>query len=181
MVRHPEERERNGGGELIGKHDGRGNFDWNVHHGIPLSNDAVQVDAREKKGGRLMKKFDYPKTAIEALKIWDKGEWLDSIEMGGLGANYEHSIQFSVFELIRHFKGVAPKGNERVINKRLNDAISKIDRDFDIGHSGASAGAAMNLAFRFMKDGYEKTMKSVNENRHVPVEKELRNFEKETR
>ncbi len=123
--------------------------------------------------------FDYlPEKAIDALDRWDNGESLWSVEMGGLGPSYEQSIQFSVFEIIRELKGIAPKGNERTINKRLDDALGKIDKKFDIGHSGATAGASKWLAYRLMKNGYKKSIQDAPKDRTIQIDKNYGKYKK---
>lgn len=107
--------------------------------------------------------------------MWDNGDLLWSIEMGGLGPSYEQCIQFSAFELIREFKGIAPKGN---INNKMDKALSKIDKKFDLGHSGATAGAAKQLAYRFMKCGYRKTLQGAPDNRTIQIDKNYGKFKR---
>lgn len=118
------------------------------------------------------KKFfdSLPERAIDALKLWDEGASLWSVEMGGgaLGPSYEQCIQVSVFELIRELKGKAPDG--RKARKILNAALMKIDKKYDLGHSGATAGAAMHLAYRFLKNGYRKTLQEAPDNRLIQID-----------
>lgn len=121
--------------------------------------------------------FDYlPEKAIDALKLWDKGENLWSVEMGGLGPSYEQSIQFSVFEIIRELKGITPIGNTNTVYKRLDAALARVDKKFDIGHSGATAGASKYLAYRFMKFGYRKTLQDAPKGRTIQVDKNFGKF-----
>ena len=125
------------------------------------------------------KNFDHlPEKAIDALNLWDNntiGLW--SIEMGGIGPSYEQCIQFSTFELIRAFKGIAPKSNDEIsINKRLNEELLQIDKKFNIGHSCATAGAAKWLAYKFMKNGYRKTLQEAPDNRLIQVDKKYGDF-----
>ena len=119
---------------------------------------------------------DLPEKASEALELWDKGETLWSVEMGGLGPSYEMSIQFSVFELIRFFNGVAPS-----LQGQLDKAMHVIDKKMDFGHSGATAAAAQSLAYKFMENGYRKTMEGAPSDRKIQIEKTHWNFEKKAK
>lgn len=118
------------------------------------------------------------KTALDALKVWDKGETLWSIEMGGLGPSYEQCIQFSAFEIIRVLKGKPPKGSKSEIGRRMDNALSRVDKLYKIGHSGATAGASKWLAYRFMSNGYAKTIKETPSDRKIQVDSKFGRFEK---
>jgi len=120
------------------------------------------------------------KTAIEALKLWDDNELVSTMEMGGLGPAYEYCIQFSVFELIRAFNGKIPKGDMDKVNKLFDDALSKIDKKFDLRHSGATAGAAKNLAYHYMADGYSTVLEQ-NKDRIIIIEKKLPQFKEKVK
>ena len=84
-----------------------------------------------------MKNKIHPLNVKEALKWWDEGKSVFSIEMGGLGPGYEQCIHICVFELIREFANKKlPKENDKlndVMNKTLWDN-KKID--FSIGAGG---------------------------------------------
>ncbi len=94
----------------------------------------------------------YAVTAAEALRQWDAGESVWSIEMGGLGPGYEQAIQVLAFEIIRDELGKElpePGHADRwgdVTVHRVNDWPG-------CGFSGAQVGAAKFIAYRFLRDG----------------------------
>lgn len=114
-----------------------------------------------------------PEDVMEVLKLWDNKETLWSLELGGgsLGPNYEMTIQFSAWEIIRELKGKAPEGSEEQIKKQLSRALNKIDDKFSIGHSGATAGAAQWLAYKFMKEGYKTSVSKFPKDRLIMISK----------
>lgn len=111
-----------------------------------------------------------PVKAIDALKIWDSGEPLWSVKMGGFGPTYELCIQFSAFELIRAFKGIILQGCDAVIDEELDRALSKIDDEFNLGHSELTAGASKILAYSYMKVGYRKTLEYADKKQIIQVD-----------
>jgi len=117
-----------------------------------------------------------PETAIGALSLWDKGEIIPSIELGGLGPSYEMVIQVSAFELIRHFKGKAPKGTNKEIQDIMDNALFEMERTMKFGHSGGTAGQAKWLAYRYMKSGYKKTIQEAPSDRIIQIEKKSWRF-----
>lgn len=105
-----------------------------------------------------------PKTALDALKLWDKGETLWSIEMGGIGTSYEQAIQIIAMEIIRDH------GREKIVNDRVNyrkwaeDTASRVDKIKGLGgFTGAMWGGAKELAFRAIRDGWAKRNDSARE------------------
>ena len=118
----------------------------------------------------------YPENAKEAVEIWDKGGTLWSIEMGGLGPGYEQAIQVLFVEIIRdHLNTVFPTEKEKLTeylnNEFGNAAIERTDKNAG-GYSGAQVGAAKQLAYKFLTDGWEKIM-SMDEikDRHIQISK----------
>jgi hypothetical protein len=116
-----------------------------------------------------------PLTAKDALAKWDRGESVFTIECGGLGPGYEQCIQILTFELIRDYLGTElpiPKDE-----KNPTPADQKAWREWgdaavtrcNLGFSGAQVGAAKNLAFRALRDGWRATVKSVGAERHIQV------------
>lgn len=100
----------------------------------------------------------YPDTAQEALRRWDDGQGVFTIEMGGLGPGYEQAIQLLVFELLRdNLDKPLPTKDEDW--RSWGDAtVHRINGSCG-GFSGAQVGAAKNLAFHYLKDGYEATIR----------------------
>lgn len=100
-----------------------------------------------------------PETVSEALKRWDSGQPVFTVEMGGLGPGYEQAIQIAAFEIMREFKDDAgvPEMTEAEFNEKW-DAEWRARADHAIpegmGLTGAQAGGAMNLAFCVLRRGY---------------------------
>lgn len=130
----------------------------------------AQYLAKKKNDLLVTHKMKETMTLKQAVKQYDSGSPIWSIEMGGLGPGYEQGIQLSCFEIIKKLKFIAPKGNQATINKRLDDALSIVDKRHNIGHSGASAGASMWLAYKFMKTGYAETINTAPKNRLIQVD-----------
>jgi len=116
----------------------------------------------------------YAKTADEQLRIWDSGESVWSIEMGGLGPGYEQAIQILVIEIIRDNIS-NPLPDENTWSDWGDSTVSRIDYKKPDGKyscggfSGAQVGAAKQIAFRFLRDGPEKALKSAPDDRRIQV------------
>jgi len=120
------------------------------------------------------KTFLYPKTAKEALKKWDSGESIFTVEMGGLGPGYEQVIHIAAFELIRDELGkkFPPKEkSEKWWPQWGEKTFSRINGK--LGMSGAQAGAAKNLAYKYLKYGYAHMIEKAPQDRHIQIEKEF--------
>jgi hypothetical protein len=109
--------------------------------------------------------FEKPVTVLDALAQWDKGECVFTIELGGLGPGYEQAIHILAFELIRdlHNKPLP----EDTFGEWGNDTVDRCDNTY--GFSGAQVGAAKNLAYRAIRDGWEKMMETVPMDRKIQV------------
>jgi hypothetical protein len=112
-------------------------------------------------------------TTQEVLNKWDKGESIWSVEMGGLGPNYELAIQEGIFDILRElFK---QKLNKKTLldnkrwSKKYEDLVFKALKEKD--HSGATAGAAQQVAYRFYVYGYKYMMDKSPEDRRIQVSK----------
>ena len=89
--------------------------------------------------------------------------------MGGLGPGYEQAIQILMIELCRESLNMPTKPDEK---RELYWERFKIMRDKVIakqddslgGLSGAQAGAALSIAFRFVWDGPEKALEDFKKN-----------------
>lgn len=115
----------------------------------------------------------YPKTAREALKKWDSGESIFTVEMGGLGPGYEQVIHVATFEIIRDNMG--KKLPSKKISKEWwpnwgNDTLHRINNKLG-GMSGAQAGAAKDLAYKYLKYGYAHMIEKAPNDRHIQVSK----------
>lgn len=104
-------------------------------------------------------------TAEDALKAWDSGEIVTTVELGGLGPGYEQAIQVCAFEIIRDAlaAGLAATDENKEAFSRLVDAtVRRIDSQCG-GFSGAQVGAAKWLAFRTMRDGWNHVIEQARE------------------
>jgi hypothetical protein len=117
----------------------------------------------------------------DMLKKWDSGQSIFTLEMGGLGPGYEQAIQICMIEICR--AAIKKPRQETETDdqywerfKVLRDkVVHKID-DQCGGFSGAQVDAASTLAFRFIRDGIQKSFDSFKkqrskefENRHIQV------------
>ena len=122
-----------------------------------------------------------PETVADALKKWDAGETVFSVEMGGMGPGYEMAIQGLVFELLR-------KWSERTIPKLGTDISDELratlhaEADAIVhecndmpwgGFSGAQVGAAKSLAICILRrDSYRSALREKDvEDRLIQVSK----------
>lgn len=112
----------------------------------------------------------HPQTALDALARWDRGDSVFTVEMGGLSPGYEQAIHILVFELIRD-NGNLPIPNGDKEWRSWGDAtVKRIDEAIG-GFSGAQVGAAKTLAFRAIRDGWEKMLESAPKERQIQVSK----------
>jgi hypothetical protein len=80
--------------------------------------------------------------------------------MGGLGPGYEQAIQILVFEILReHLRTKKPLPTPQSANANgwMDNVIHRINEQLG-GFSGAQVGAAKNLAYHYLKDGYAKSL-----------------------
>jgi len=132
-----------------------------------------------------MSKFQFepsglvPDTIEEALTAWDRGEAVQSVEMGGLGQGYEMAIQCVAFELLRALQHddelraaceTTPDGE--AFPQDFLDRLDAIVSDLDAvdpkterrklgGLSGAQVGAAKSLAVSLQRRGYSAAREEV--------------------
>jgi len=112
---------------------------------------------------------ELPENAIDIVKLWDDGEIIWSVEMSGMGPNYEYGIQKSMIEIIRRLKTL--KKDDKNNGKKLDAALSAVDKKFNIGHSGASASVSKDLAGKFLIHGYRKMLKTAPKSRLIQVKR----------
>jgi hypothetical protein len=117
----------------------------------------------------LMQKELFPEHATEALEKWDSGISVFTVELGGLGPGYEQAIQILVFEIIRDYidRPLPTPDNWRSFGE---DAVSRCNSSC-LGFSGAQVGAAKNLAFHALRDGWRATIFSFPDDRQIQVSK----------
>jgi hypothetical protein len=116
----------------------------------------------------------YPKKAEDALAKWDAGGSVFTIEMGGLGPGYEQCIQITLFEVIRAFKDkpeVIFSSDGKYVNEEMDKALFANPIIKKLGLSGAQAGAAKNLAWCALMNGWRVTIESVEQGRRIQVSK----------
>lgn len=113
-----------------------------------------------------------PATCAEALRRWDAGESVFSVEMGGLGPGYEQCIQIVAFEALRELlaQPAPPPWEDKDAMKAFHDGIDKtlMERTKDMGLSGAQYGAGLSMAYRCFRIGYGHALAEVPD-RHIQV------------
>ena len=97
--------------------------------------------------------YDDLTTVQDALAMWDRGEPIWSVEMGGIGPGYEQAIQVLIVEIMRDELD-KPLPEPGAANGWADATISRLDKEF--GFSGAQVGAARSVAYQFLRYGYGK-------------------------
>lgn len=153
-------------------------FDFNDHTITvdPLkSQDENYLAAKKVLGLPEIDVPFHPQTAADALKQWDDGRGVFTIEMGGIGPSYEQCIQILVFEIIRdNLKTQFPDEKDKDASKEFwekfgEESITRTDGK--TGYSGAQVGVAKQVAYRALRDGWEGMLKSVPQDRLIQVSK----------
>ena len=96
-----------------------------------------------------------PETVVGALDMWDKGDSVTSVSMGGIGPGYEQTIQILAFELMRHGIQGGHPGIGESAKRWGDDVVCRLD----LGFSGAQVGAAKSLALQVLIHGYRKALR----------------------
>lgn len=96
----------------------------------------------------------YPKDIEDAVRRWDAGEMMWTVEMGGLGPGYEQCIQIGMIEVLRRLIDVELPGPDGNWNDFLDPFLHEVNNDFDLGLSGAQADAIKQLACKFSGKGW---------------------------
>lgn len=100
----------------------------------------------------------------EALRHWDNGDPVFTVEMGGLGPGYEQTIQVLMWEIVRDYLGKKP------LDQRANFGYATmLKHNNALGLSGAQFGAAKGLAWSFLSLGYQETLKKAGTDRLIQV------------
>ena len=125
----------------------------------------------------LVKAHDpIPETVAEALALWDSGESVFSVEMGGLGPGYEMAIQGLAFEIMRALHGFDWLDTE-TLSARFDAVVDPIVHELNSkpwgGFSGAQVGAASSLAAMVCKRGYRAALRdpALDDDRRIQVSK----------
>lgn len=142
-----------------------------------LSLESNRLSCRKIMGLPSVDIAFHPVTAKDALERWDKGETVFTIEMGGLGPGYEQAIQILIFEIVRdNLEAKLPdftadeKAAQEWYSAFGNASISRVDQACG-GFSGAQVGAAKQVAYRALRDGWGKMLESVPDDRKIQVSK----------
>lgn len=122
----------------------------------------------------------HPQTARDALQRWDSGVTVFTIEMGGLGPGYEQAIQVLVFEMLRDYVDVKLPDEHSAEFKEFSrtfgdKTVHRIDEKMG-GYSGAMVGAAKQVAYRALRDGWDKMLKSAPDDRRIQVSNHVNNL-----
>lgn len=97
------------------------------------------------------------------LADYDAGKEIETVELGGIGIEYEAAIQELAVEIIRalhkRYKTVPN------INPPINEISAQVVLDLNDKHgfSGAQVGAAKNIAAVFWKQGIDKGLQMMRE------------------
>lgn len=96
----------------------------------------------------------YGKDARDLVRKWDADEVIWTIEMGGLGPNYELALQVAAIEFAREGLDVpmeGPKeGHDAIWREVCDHALTRMQPWFGGGLSGAQFGAASWLAWQWV-------------------------------
>lgn len=106
-----------------------------------------------------MKVADLDISLDEAIKRWNEGDQVWSVAMGGIGPGYEQVIQILVFEFIARWDK-----KPILITEDFKNHCSKVTSDLDEklqGPTGAQHGAAFQLAYQFIHQGYGEVLQTV--------------------
>lgn len=113
-----------------------------------------------------------PEKAADALKEWDAGTSVWSVEMGGIGPGYEQCIQVGAFELIRFMLSKEMPTDAHALTELLDEELSRIDKADTLGGlSGAQAGAIKWLAYKTVTDGWRVVVERHPQDRRILVSK----------
>lgn len=117
-----------------------------------------------------------PETARQALERWDSGDSLWTVEMGGLGPGYEQVIHIAAFELIRKLLLIQdnrlpfPDEGSDEWGPLLDRLMTDVNREQELGMSGAQAGASQSLAYKFVMFGYKHMLDQAPQDRLILVD-----------
>lgn len=120
-----------------------------------------------------------PQNVDEALAAWDRGDEVETVEMGGMGEGYEMAIQCVAFELMRamrdnpelHEQAHREMGEGETFPPEFGAALDAVVHNLDAkqpdgsrklgGLSGAQVGAAKSMAVNFTRHGWDNARKQV--------------------
>lgn len=111
----------------------------------------------------------HPESVTDALERWDRGESIFTIEMGGMGPGYEQALQIAMVELLRDLNGKELPKDKDELRKLLDDTLLPICKIFNLGLTGAQAGAVQNLAYQFLRRKWKEVVESVENDRRIQI------------
>ena len=113
-------------------------------------------------------------TAEDALKNWDAGEPVFTVELGGLGPGYEQCIHIGIFELVRAMLAERSLSYFKVKDdwkEMLDVNLHVIDKANELGLSGAQAGVIKSFVHHVLIEGWADALRQVPKERHIQVSK----------
>lgn len=146
---------------------------------IPNGEPTPEVkDPRVENWGKGQLDHDpVPETCEEALALWDAGQPVFTVEMGGLGPGYEQAIHVVAMELVRYLTTIPelPPVEDEAANKvllhQLRALVDKVDVEMEVGGLSPDQGsAAINLAFVTKRLGWRAAVRKA-EDRMIQVTK----------
>lgn len=125
------------------------------------------------------KEMSEKRSALEAVAVFDRGEILSTVEMGGLGPGYEQCIQIGAIELIRKMaektlpdvEGEETEATRKAWDGWADPELHEVDREQHLQLSGAQAGAIKSLAYRALRDGWDAMVESAPADRRIQFSK----------
>lgn len=113
-----------------------------------------------------------PSTVKEALKNWDAGEPVFTLELGGLGPSYEQCIHVAIFESARRIMAMPISHLSKAAKLQLIErTILQVDNKKGLQLSGAQAVVARSFLYRALMEGWGEVVNSVDKDRHIQVMK----------
>lgn len=102
----------------------------------------------------------YPRTARDALRKWDKGEPVFSLDITGMGPSYEQCTQMLVFAAIRAmYSRNRPKHRRGVYTDGVFDNTAHRMNRW-LGFSGTQVAFARHFVMHVFKNGWAATLEA---------------------
>ena len=118
----------------------------------------------------------------DAIKAWKTGGIVWSAELGGIGPGYEQCIQLLLWEFLSRWTHGPIKPIEGLttfpaqFSEEFDKVAHELDKEHDLGFSGAQVGAAKSTAYQFLTYGYEHMMAKLPDDRWIQVRREFPNL-----
>lgn len=113
----------------------------------------------------------------EMLKDWHDGKSIVSIEMGGMGEDYERVIQLTAIMLVEKFVGVFLPFQSGAVVELFHEQIGVLCRQSEgapewiEGMSGAQAAAAFQIAYKALTLGWKGMENTIPSDRRLIISK----------